>query len=86
MVVDGSPNSFDESLLRTTRERVIDIKPMTKEMIMQIDQLQDLFRFSKEEAAFWMRDSIQMPTTLEECREGSEKRQKSASRNRVSFV
>lgn len=48
VVVDGSPNSLDESLLRTTRERVIDIKPMTTEMIRQIDQLQDLFRFSKQ--------------------------------------
>jgi hypothetical protein len=33
VVVDGSPNSLDETLLRTKREDVIDIKPMTKEMI-----------------------------------------------------
>ena len=33
VVVDGSPNSLDETLLRTTRQRVFDIKPMTKEMV-----------------------------------------------------
>jgi len=48
VVVDGSPNSLDESLLRTTRQRVFDIKPMTKEMVWQIGQLQDLFRYAKE--------------------------------------
>ena len=48
VVVDGSPNSLDESLLRTTRQRVIDIKPMTREMIWQIEELEDLFKFVKE--------------------------------------
>jgi len=48
VVVDGSPNSLDESLLRTTRQSVVDIKPMTKEMIWQIEQLQDLFKYVKE--------------------------------------
>jgi Cdc6-like AAA superfamily ATPase len=48
VVVDGSPNSLDESLLRTTRQRVFDIKPMTKEMIWEIEQLQDLFKYVKE--------------------------------------
>ena len=48
VIVDASPNSLDESFLRTGRERVFDIKPMTKEMVWQIDQLQDLFKYSKE--------------------------------------
>ena len=48
VVLDGSPNSLDESLLRTTRQRVVDIKPMTKEMIWQIGQLQELFKYTKE--------------------------------------
>jgi len=48
VVVDGSPNSLDESLLRTTRQRVFDIKPMTKEMIWEIEQLQNLFKYVKE--------------------------------------
>lgn len=37
VIVDGS--------LGTTREEVIGIKPMTKEMIWKISQLQDLFKF-----------------------------------------
>jgi hypothetical protein len=48
VVVDGSPNSLDETLLRTTRQSIIDIKPMPKEMIWQIKQLQDLFKYVKE--------------------------------------
>jgi hypothetical protein len=48
VVVDGSPNSLDESLFRTKRESVVDIKPMTKEMIWEIEQLQDLFKYVKE--------------------------------------
>jgi len=50
VIVDGSPNSISESLLRTERERIIDIKPMTREMIWQIEQLQDLFHYVKEAA------------------------------------
>jgi hypothetical protein len=48
VVVDGSPNSLDETLLRTTRQRVFDIQPMTKEMIWQIGQLQELFKYVKD--------------------------------------
>jgi hypothetical protein len=48
VVVDGSPNSLDETLLRTKRQSIIDIKPMSKEMIWQIEQLQDLFKYVKE--------------------------------------
>jgi hypothetical protein len=48
VIVDASPNSLNESLLRTGRQHVFDIKPMAKEMIWQIDQLQDLFKYSKE--------------------------------------
>jgi hypothetical protein len=47
VIVDGSPNSFDESLLRTKRQRVFEIKPMTKEMVWQIGQLQPLFEYVK---------------------------------------
>ena len=46
--MDGSPNSLDDTLLRTKRQRVFDIKPMTKDMIFEIDQLQDLFKYSKD--------------------------------------
>jgi hypothetical protein len=48
VVVDGSPNSISDSLLRTTREIVLDVEPMTKEMIWQMGQLQDLFKYVKE--------------------------------------
>ncbi|KAJ3118663.1 hypothetical protein HDU96_010647 [Phlyctochytrium bullatum] len=48
VVVDGSPNSLDETLLRTKRQSVFDIKPMTKEMVWQIGQLQELFKYAKE--------------------------------------
>jgi hypothetical protein len=48
VVVDGSPNSLDETLLRTKRQSAIDIKPMSREMIWQIEQLQDLFKYVKE--------------------------------------
>ncbi|KAI3641174.1 hypothetical protein MIR68_000780 [Amoeboaphelidium protococcarum] len=47
VVVYGSPNSLDETLFRTKREDVIDIKPMTRGMIWKIVQLQDLFKFTK---------------------------------------
>lgn len=47
VVIEASPNSVDESLLRTARHRVLDIKPMTKEMIWKLDQLQDLFKHVK---------------------------------------
>ena len=48
VIVDGSPNSISDSLLRTERERVFDIKPMTKEMIWQIGQLQELLKYVKD--------------------------------------
>jgi hypothetical protein len=48
VVVDGSPNSLDETLLRTKRQSVFDIKPMTKEMVWQIGQLQHLFKYVKD--------------------------------------
>ena len=48
VIVDGSPNSISDSLLRTTRQRVFDIKPMTKEMVWQIGQLQELFKYLKD--------------------------------------
>jgi hypothetical protein len=48
VIVDGSPNSISDSLLRTTRQTVFDIKPMTKEMVWQIGQLQHLFKYVKE--------------------------------------
>ena len=47
VVVDGSPNSLDESLLRTTRQRVFDIVPMTKDMIWQLEQFHELFQYVK---------------------------------------
>ena len=48
VIVDGSPNSIDGSLFVTGRESVFEIKPMAKEMVWQIYQLQDLFKYSKE--------------------------------------
>ena len=48
VIVDGLPNSLDETLLRTERQSVFDIKPMTKEMVWQIRQLQKLFKCVKE--------------------------------------
>ena len=47
VVVDGSPNSLEDNLLQTMRERVYDIKPMTKEMVWQMEQFQDLFTYVK---------------------------------------
>jgi hypothetical protein len=48
VIIDGSPNSLDETLLRTNRQRVFDIKPMDKEMVWKIVQLKDLFKYAKE--------------------------------------
>jgi hypothetical protein len=48
VIIDGSPNSLDETLLRTNRQRVFDIKPMDKEMVWKIVQLKDLFRYARE--------------------------------------
>ena len=41
VIIDSSPNSLDESLLNTMRADVIDIKPMTKDMIWGLPQLQE---------------------------------------------
>jgi hypothetical protein len=41
VIIDGSPNSLDESLLNTKRASVLDIKPMTKDMIWSLPQLQE---------------------------------------------
>jgi hypothetical protein len=41
VIVDGSPNSLDESLLNTERALILDVKPMTKEMIWSLPQLQE---------------------------------------------
>jgi hypothetical protein len=48
VVVDLSPNSISDSRLRTTRQRVFEIQPMTKEMVWQIGQLQNLFKYVKD--------------------------------------
>jgi hypothetical protein len=67
VIVDGSPNSLDKSLLRTN-QRVIDIKPMTREMIWKLDQLQELFKYITEagldDAAFAVLGGI--PSRYEE--------------------
>jgi hypothetical protein len=42
VIVDGSPNSLDESLLNTGRALILDIKPMTKDRIWSLPQLQEL--------------------------------------------
>ena len=47
VVVDGSPNSLDETICEQN-ESVVDIKPMDMKMIWQIEQLQDLFKYVKE--------------------------------------
>jgi len=41
VIVDASPNSLDERLLNTERADVVDIKPLTKEMIWSLPQLQE---------------------------------------------
>jgi hypothetical protein len=41
VIIDGSPNSLDESLLNTKRALILDIKPMTKDMIWSLPQLQE---------------------------------------------
>eukprot|EP01035_Chromulina_nebulosa_P022069 gene22069-28567_t len=41
VIIDGSPNSLDDSLFRTERAEAIEIKPMTKEMIWSLPQLKE---------------------------------------------
>ena len=48
VIIDSSPNSLDESLLRTKRQRIVEIQPMTKNMVWQMNEPQDLFKYVKE--------------------------------------
>jgi hypothetical protein len=48
VVVEGSQNSLSQTLLRTMRQIIIDIDPMTKEMIWQLSHLKDLFKHINE--------------------------------------
>lgn len=48
VIVDGSPNSIDDTLLRTKRADVVEIQPMTKDMIWSLPQLKDLLQIVKE--------------------------------------
>jgi hypothetical protein len=47
VIIDGSPNSLDESLLNTKRAYILDIKPMTKDMIWSLPQLQEFIEIVK---------------------------------------
>jgi hypothetical protein len=47
VLVYGTTNYLPLPLFRTMRQLVFDIKPMTKEMIWKMGQLQDLFRYIK---------------------------------------
>lgn len=48
VIVDGPPNLLDDRFLRTSNRHVFKVKPMTREMIWQIDELQGLFKYIKE--------------------------------------
>ena len=48
VIIDSSPNSLDETLLRTKRQRIVDIQPMTKNMVWEMKELNDLFKYLKE--------------------------------------
>ncbi len=48
VVVDGSPNSLDDSLIETNRQHIFEIKPMTKEVVWQIPQFKPLFEYVKQ--------------------------------------
>ena len=48
VIVDSSPNSLDETVLRTKRETVLNVKPMTRAMIWKLGQFHDLFKYIKE--------------------------------------
>jgi hypothetical protein len=48
VIVDGSPNSVDDTLLKTNRAEVFEIQPMTKEMIWALPQLRDFFEIVKQ--------------------------------------
>lgn len=48
VVVDGSPNSLNESLLQTMREFVVHINPKSREIIWKMKQVKDLFKYIKE--------------------------------------
>jgi hypothetical protein len=42
VVVDGSPNSLPPTLLATKREMVVDVEPMSKELIDSIPEFKGL--------------------------------------------
>lgn len=48
VIIESSLNSLDESLLRTKRELVVDIQAMTKNMVWEMKELNDLFKYVKE--------------------------------------
>ncbi|KAJ3108920.1 hypothetical protein HDU96_007374 [Phlyctochytrium bullatum] len=48
VIIHGSPNSVNPSLFQTHREIVLHIEPMTREMVWQMHQLQDLFKYVKD--------------------------------------
>ncbi|KAI3654927.1 hypothetical protein MP228_000307 [Amoeboaphelidium protococcarum] len=48
VIVDGSPNSLSDSFLRTGRQRVCVVKPMSWDMILQLKQFEVLFRHITE--------------------------------------
>jgi hypothetical protein len=43
VIIYGSPNTLDESLLNTERAIIYNIQPMSKEMIWRLSQLQNFF-------------------------------------------
>lgn len=48
VIVDSSPNSVSTALLSTKREEIIEIKPMAREMIWSVPELQPLFKMTKQ--------------------------------------
>ncbi|KAI3650437.1 hypothetical protein MP228_003918 [Amoeboaphelidium protococcarum] len=48
VIVDGSPNSLSDSFLRTGRQRVCVVKPMSWDMALQLKQFEALFRHITE--------------------------------------
>ena len=48
VVVDGSPNSLPPELLRTNRERVIDVEPMSRALLEGIPEFREFVDFLKK--------------------------------------
>jgi len=48
IIVDGSPNSLPPELLKTTREAILFIEPMTIDLIEEISELRELIQFLKK--------------------------------------